>query len=116
MPLKAISNHVIFVFEDSFKKKTVDNNRQEKLFVEKTDWGFETISPEDSMKTPRWGISIATGPRCSDDIKPGMRILIEPLKWTNGVQVGEDWFWRTNDESIIMIDEEFTVEKSKATA
>lgn len=111
--LRAISDHIIFVFEDKFVRKTpngASTEQQERHFVEKTSWGFEFANTTETMGNARWGISLAVGPLCDDDIQPGMRILIEPLKWTNGVQVGKDWFWRTNNESIMAIDEDFKIE------
>ena len=113
MGLKAISNHVIFVFEDELRMKSVDSENKKRHFVEKTTSGIEIISTADTLDTPRWGFVVATGPRCDEAIQTGMLILIEPLKWTNGAQVGEDWFWRTNDENVMAIDDDFKMGKSK---
>lgn len=115
MGLRAIANHVIFVFEDEFVRRGLDGSQQrENHFVEKTNWGFEFANTKDSMQSARWGITLATGPLCDKEIQPGMRILIEPLKWTNGAKVGADTFWRTDDVSILAIDEDFHIEKAKA--
>jgi hypothetical protein len=113
MTLRAIANHVIFVFQDEFVRRSSDGastDKKERHFVEKTSWGFKFANTKDSMNSARWGVVLAVGPLCDDEIQPGMRILIEPLKWTNGVQVGEDWFWRTDDVSILAVDDDFNIE------
>lgn len=110
--LKAIANHVIFVFEDELRMKSMEgSDKKERHFVEKTNSGIEIVTTNESLNNPRWGFVVAIGPRCDKDIKVGMRILIEPLKWTNGVEVGGDWFWRTNDENVMAIDDDFRIEK-----
>jgi hypothetical protein len=104
--IKAIRNHIVFRFENSIAKKTSSGKRV-KQFEEVTDWGFEISSYDEGTKAPRWGIVISVGHEVIDDIQVGSRILIEPLAWTEGVEVDDITYWRTDDAKVMAIDEDF---------
>lgn len=101
--LRAIYNHVVFQFEDELA-----TSKGVKQFKSETNWGFEIRADFDhATKAPRWGIVVAVGPHVCDDIKEGMRILIEPLKWTEGVEHEGVSYWRTDDEHVLAVDDEY---------
>lgn len=110
--VKAIANHIIFRFESEIERRTVEG-KSIGHFVETTDWGFKMVSTEETTQNARWARVIATGPKCNEDIQPGMRILIQPLQWTNGVEFEGEMYWRTNDQEVMLIDDDFNaVEKT----
>lgn len=99
--LRPLLNNIIFHFEDELA--TANGIKQ---FRETTSWGFDLRSNFDSnVKSPRWGIVVATGPDVSEEIKEGMAILIEPLKWTEGVQLEGQHYWMTNEDQILAVRE-----------
>jgi hypothetical protein len=104
--IKAIRNHVIFQFEDKIKKKT-NHGKETRQFEEETDWGFQVSNYDDGTKTPRWAIVVAVGGETDDDIRVGSRILIEPLQWTEAIEFEGIPYWRTDDQKIIGIDDDY---------
>ena len=97
--IKAISNHIIFQFEDEMTK-----HMGVRQFKDTTDWGFEIAISDESVQKPRWGKVIAIGPKCDKHIKPGSRILIDALKWTNDIQVDGESYWRTDSDNVLLYD------------
>lgn len=107
--LRTFKNHILFQFEDEIRS---DGN---KLFREKTASGFFIpSSPSSSAKEPRWGVVLAVGEDCTT-IETGMRVLIEPLAWTNGIKVEEETIWKTDESKILMYeaDEDELVEEEE---
>jgi len=100
----AIHNHIIFQFEEGSVQHMGVNQ-----FEEGTDWGFKFVSVDDSTSSARWGIITVVGPDCDNDLQPGMRILIEQLKWSEGFMVGDEKYWRTDDSVVLGIDAELVV-------
>lgn len=98
--LRAIKNHIVFQFTDEF------SNRDVKQFKEVTEWGFEVVSHKDSMEAPRWVDIVAVGPDVYDELQPGMRVLLEPLKWTEAFTYNNIDYWRTDAEAVLAIAEE----------
>lgn len=94
-----LHNHILFRFEDTLK-----NQNGIRGFSKTTDWGFELgMTPDDSTKSPRWGLVVEVGIDVSDNIQPGSRILIEPLRWTTGIKINDKEYWRTDSKSVIGI-------------
>lgn len=98
--LTAIRNHIIFQFVDG-KTKHMGVTQ----FQEKTEWGLEYVRVDDSTKLPRWGRIICVGPEVSEDLQPGMAVLIEPLAWTNEFDFEGEDYWRTDSDRILGIEE-----------
>lgn len=107
MSVKAIRNHVIFQFELK-RIRTTSHGRERTQFQEETDWGFDigatTQEYDKSSKEPQWAKVIEVGHEVTD-VKIGDRILIEPLKWTIGIEVDGKDFWRTDESCILLIDD-----------
>lgn len=104
---RAIHKDVIFQFEGEITTRTV-SGIQQTLFKEMTSWGFEYSNTKDSMETSRWGNVVAVGPEVKD-IKAGMRVLIEPLKWTNAFEINNTKYWKTNIDHVLLIDDDVVV-------
>lgn len=107
MSVKAIRNYIIFQFERD-RVRSNSGGRERVQFEEKTDWGFDLGSAEQSFdkasKEPQWGIITAIGPEVRD-LEVGNRVLIEPLKWTVGVDDDGETYWRTDESCVLVVDE-----------
>lgn len=101
LQLKPLHNSIIFQFLDD-----VVIRRGVTQFQEKTNWGFQISSYDESCKKPRWGVVLAVGPTVDKSITVGTKILIEALKWTESHEHEGIKFWRTNDEQVMAIDED----------
>jgi hypothetical protein len=98
--LKAIRNHVIFQFEDDETKHLGVSQ-----FKESTDWGFEYALTTEGMEYGRWVRVVAVGDDADPEIKPGMRVCVDKLKWTTDFEFEGNKYWRTDSDQIVMIDE-----------
>lgn len=98
--MRVLSNHILFKFEDE-KTKHMGTSQ----FKEKTDWGFEIVRADESHQLARWVIVQETGPDVPDEIKPGVRVLVDNLKWTTEVEINGETYARTDYDNLIGIDE-----------
>jgi len=100
--LRPLGDGILFQFEDDMVR-----GAQGKLhFKETTNWGFTVGGQEaydSSAKLPRWAIVKFVGKKVPDNIAVGSRVLIEPLKWTSGVKVNDETYWKTNSDYIMAI-------------
>jgi len=101
--INAIHNHIIFQFEQS-SVKVQEAGTSSTAFQEQTDWGFEFKNFDESASRPRWGVVVETGPDTDPIIRKGMRILIDNLKWTNGIPFDGETIWRTDDSCVLAYD------------
>jgi hypothetical protein len=98
--LKPIRNHILFQFEE---KQTKHMGIAQ--FKEETDWGFEYANTTEGMETGRWVTVTHVGHEVPDYIKPGMRVCVDKLKWTNDFEFEGEKYWRTDSDCILLIDE-----------
>jgi hypothetical protein len=103
VPLRVFHNDILFQFEDEGAVLR-DGKLAARGFKEKTDWGFVFTSSKDSASNSRWGIVVGLGPEVIDDIYVGRRVLVENLKWTDGVDFGGERYWKTTDEFVLAVD------------
>ncbi len=97
---RAILNGILFQFEE----KTVASKQS--TFKEKTEWGFELgASFDETSKKARWVIITSVGPDVRENLKPGMRVLVDALKWTTGFKVDGVTYWKTDEEHVLLLDE-----------
>lgn len=99
--LRPLRNHIVFTF---LSRKTRISGKT--AFQEETDWGFRYVNVDQSTGDMRWGIVRFVGPQVPDEIKPGMHILIDSLKWTNEVEFEDEYYSRTDYDQIVAIDED----------
>lgn len=94
MKLTAIHNHIIFEFVDATSKGQ---------FTEKTEAGIQLLGHFDnSSKEPRWARVLVTGPDVDSELcTPGCEILIDNLRWTEGVELDGKKYWRTDDKQVL---------------
>jgi len=98
--LRPIHNHILFQFEQGKTK-----HQGISQFQEKTDWGFQYADSDESLETGRWVRVIHVGPEVPDDIKPGMRVCVDKLKWTTDFEFEGQTYWRTDSDQVLVIDE-----------
>lgn len=99
--LRPILDNVLFQFEDELA--TAGGIKQ---FRETTAWGFDLRSSFDhNVKQPRWVRVVAVGPDVSEAVQPGMRVLVEPLKWTDGLPLEDQIYWSTKEEHVLAVDD-----------
>jgi hypothetical protein len=97
---RAIQDHVVFQFDQD--TTTISDGQNSSVgFQENTDWGFKYSNFNESLNVPRWATVISIGPAVSNAITVGMHILIEPLKWTPGVNFNNTTYWRTIEKYIL---------------
>ncbi len=102
--LHPIKNMIIFQFEDEAADLN-DGRKSAKGFLEKTEWGFVYKDSKASASNARWGIVVAAGPECVEQFQKGQRILIENLKWTEGVTYEGTTYWRTAEDHVLLVDD-----------
>ena len=99
--LEPIADHILFQFLDEI------HGGGNKLFKNKTDWGFEIAAThQDTTQSPRWVEIIGLGPDCPDIFHVGQRVLVKPLSWTRNVDYNGLEFARTDPNQILAVDDE----------
>lgn len=94
MAIKPIGKNIIFVFKDKV-------NTKGEFIRPPTASGIELLGGyDDSAKQSRWGVVIAVGPDCVS-VQPGQEILMPALRWTNGITVGDQRFWKTDEKQVV---------------
>lgn len=101
--LRVFKNDVLFQFEDD-EAVLYDGKRSARGFKEKTNWGFVFSNSKDSASNSRWGVVVSVGPEVREDIYPGRRILVENLKWTEGVEFERQTYWKTCEDYVLCVD------------
>jgi len=96
--LEAISNHILFEFADRIQGKDIYDRTQSGIIIAGTT--------ADQQNKDRWGLVLAVGPDAASEIKVGEYILIERLKWTNGVEVEGKTYWKTDINQVLAVSEE----------
>ncbi len=101
--LRAIKDHIIFQFEDMLIQRS-NHGTERRQFGEKTDWGFEISSYAEGAKLPRWCVVTSVGPAVKENVSVGDRVLVDSLKWTEGVPFAGETYWRTDEEHILLVE------------
>jgi co-chaperonin GroES (HSP10) len=96
MKIKALYNQILFQFIDKV-------NSIGQFEEQKSDGGIIIMGDHDkSAKTSRWATIVSLGPDCGTELRvPGCRILIENLRWTNGVKYEGEMIWKTDETQIL---------------
>jgi hypothetical protein len=95
MKLSAIRNHIIFEFLDK-----LDSQGQ---FTQTSDAGLHIVGHfESSAQQPRWARVLTVGPQTDEVLADaGCEVLIDNLKWTEGVVLEGKKVWRTDDKHVL---------------
>ena len=101
--LAVASIEILFVFEDHASEISG-------MFSEQVGSIVVNANVDMSTNTPRWAIVKQIGPQVRDPgLIPGSRILIESLRWTHAIDCQAKRFWKTNEESVLAIDDDHVV-------
>ena len=107
--LRPFHNHIIFEFED---KAIIQDGVSQ--FVDQTESGLEIVRHKDSTEAGRWGYIVFLGPEAIEEgFEVGMRVFIEPLKWTRGIEFEGMNIHRTDTDQILCIDDAFDGNRKK---
>lgn len=92
--IKPLGNNIMFSFVDDVRQGMFYDVEKSGIIVGK--------SYDGSAKEPRWGNVIAVGPDVAV-IQPGQKILVEPLRWTEAMKVGDRSVWFTREAEIMCV-------------
>lgn len=100
--LRALNDRIIFQFLQDTSGR---------MFHEKTKHGIIVAETADKqLSAPRWAKVINVGKDVSNEVKPGMYILIENLMWTTHTEFAWEKFWNTSEEKILCVSDENPLE------
>jgi len=96
MNIRPVNSDILFEFQDF-----VSTNG---YFREQSRGGIliaqSQLTALQSSGDVRIATVVAVGPECTV-VKEGMRVMIEPLKWTPQFEVNGKTLWKTDEEFII---------------
>jgi co-chaperonin GroES (HSP10) len=74
-------------------------------FMPKTKNGFliTDVHGYQEIHSPKWGEVIAHGPDVNEEIKSHKYILVEPGKWSPGINFDSDRFWMSEENFIMAV-------------
>lgn len=98
--VEAIKNHIIFQFTEAVNGQG--------MFSEETASGiYLGAGHETSAASSRWAKIVTFGPEVTPELQQvGKKILIENLKWTEGVKFKGETYWRTDDQNVLAYEED----------
>lgn len=102
MKLEPIEKDIIFAFHDHVTSAG--------FFKEKSQGGIiiaqSNVSSAQESDQARIGTIVAAGPGCESFLTEGVKILIEPLKWTPQFEVDGKSYWKTNEQFVLGVVED----------
>lgn len=101
MNLNPVDTDILFEFTDHVTSLG--------YFREKTKGGIimaeSQITAASNSQHAKTAIVKHIGPNC-EVVKPGMKVIIEPLKWTPQFEIAGKTMWKTNEQYILAIVED----------
>lgn len=96
MKIKALGDSVLFQFLSESRNG---------MFVPKLSQTIMIAGAGiDHQDGPRWGKVVFVGPEVDSEIQVGKFILIDALKWTPGVDIGDNQkIWKTASEHVLAV-------------
>ncbi len=105
MRLLPLGNKFTFKFIDNVIVRT-DQGKRRTQFEEKAFGEFVVSSYDEGAKMPRWVTVIAAGPKITpEDFKPGDKILVEALKWSEAIEFYGDNIWYSDLTQVLAVDD-----------
>jgi co-chaperonin GroES (HSP10) len=98
--LELSEDKILFIFDEDIENKKFSNVTKSGIIVQER--------AENQLEKPRLGWVKQIGPDVKD-VQVGDLVLIEPLRWTTGIEVEEvsdGEFWITDEKSIMGIMEQ----------
>jgi co-chaperonin GroES (HSP10) len=94
MSVTTIHDKILFTFEDEHGAGGFNNV---------SEGGIVFSSFHHDVREPRWGVVLVVGPDVKD-VSVGDRILIEPLKWSEGHDVDGLKIWMTEESQVMVVE------------
>ena len=100
MKIKALGDSILFEF--------LDGASTDGMFATKLSKSIVVLRDDmDKQAIPRWGRVLAIGSEVGSEIVIGKYILIDSLKWTVGLPIGEGKkIWKTTYEHVSAVSDE----------
>jgi len=101
--LALIEDKIAFTFLEDVSKEGFSNTTESGIIVKQKQ--------ENQINIPRWGKAIKCSPNVTD-VNVGDYILIEPMGWTPGVELGdvnEDIFWLTTEAKVMVTSDDYPI-------
>jgi len=103
MILKPLGIRFTFKFVDNVVVRT-DLGKRRTQFEETTESGFTISSYDEGAKMPRWVIVQNVGPDVKE-FKPGDKVLVDALKWSEAVEFDSDTFWYSDETVVLAVED-----------
>lgn len=101
--LRPIRDNILF----QFRSEEITRIQGKMAFKTITPAGIHIVSYDESTKLPRWGTVLMLGPEVNrSEINVGVKVLIEPLKWTHMVVFDNIPLWMTRPEFVMGVDDQ----------
>lgn len=92
-----VRNNIIFKFVEATSVGRFINSTDSNIIISSQDLNQSGV--------PRWAEVKEVGPLVSEEIKPGIFILIEAGMWTPGFVIDDITYWKTDDKKILAVSE-----------
>lgn len=98
--IELLEDKIAFLFLENIANKTFKSVTKSGIILSE--------KAENQVGKARWGRVEAVGPNVRD-AKEGDFILMEPLRWTTGLEIDSDTaeFWITDEKSVLAISKEY---------
>ena len=94
MQISTVKNSILFTFDDETAGSQFNNV---------SEGGIIYKSFDHDTKTPRWGTVKVIGPDVKY-VKVDDKILIEPLRWTEGFKINDLKLWKTIESEVMVVE------------
>jgi hypothetical protein len=95
--LRPIRDSVLFVFKEEVNSGMFVENSESGIYLGK--------SMDASSSEARWAVVAAIAPEVKS-VKPGDKVLIAALRWTEGFKIDNNQLWKTVEKEILAVDTE----------
>jgi hypothetical protein len=102
MTLKPLGNKFTFTFVDNVVVRS-DMGKRRTQFEETTKSGITISSYDEGTKLPRWCVVKDIGPDVGE-FSSGDKVLIEPLKWSEVIELGTETFWYSDEMQVMAVE------------
>lgn len=96
MKVKLLGKSILFTFvEDTMNGSFMPSNKGKILIATSKDIKHS--------HEPKWGKVTHKGPDVDESIKIGNYILIESLQWTQGFDIDDTRYWKTDEDKVLVV-------------
>jgi len=107
--VRPLHNRIIFAFLDQVSNGMFEDHTVSGIYL----GGIKDLT----SKSPRWGVVLTIGPEIKDpEIVPGALIMIDALRWTDGVVYNDVKIWMTTEKDVVLISSDHNAQAEKTFA